>query len=111
MELWEAIDWLVAGGGAGVLAYYILREMDREGGWFFLLPPHTKRYVTFALAGGFAAALAALGLGGAIAMHYKAPMPWREWVEVLFKVALASILASQGLHGSELKARYEALKG
>jgi len=99
MTLEAILTWIIAEGGAGVLAYWF---MERVTALAELLP-EPKRYVSWALAGAFAiiAYLLSMVFGG-VAM----PGDWREWVRVLFSVASGAILMSQVAHARlELRRR------
>ncbi len=100
MSLQDGLSW-VLGGGAGVVAYYILAQLDVDWPWFHLLRSDYKRYLSFVLAGVFASAVAAIALVGGMVMNYHAPLAWREWAEVLFEVSFAAIVLSQTWHAAK----------
>ena len=91
MSLWDAAQW-VLGGGMGPLVYWLMNHVS------FLIkvePKAAKRWVSFAVA-----AIVAWGALG-ITLWMGAPMPVtpQEWVNKLFAVAFAAVVASQGIHG------------
>ena len=87
----EILVWVTT-AGAGVLAYWLMEEID----WLAQLAPQPKRFVSFALTG--AIALAAWGVQ--IVMAYaQAPVGWRGWIEAAIAIAAAAIAVAQGVHG------------
>lgn len=98
MELNELLAWVISGGGAGVLAYWLAAHWD----WLQEQSAEVKRYVT--LAG--ASLLGMLAYGASVAMLYvAAPVDARGWIEALFSVAALAVIGSQALHGRrELRA-------
>jgi hypothetical protein len=89
-NLWDAAQW-VLGGGAGPLVYWVMNEFEA----LVQLQPKTKRFVSL----GMAAVFAWLALGVTLWMGAPIPVTPQEWVNKLFAVAFAAIVASQTLHG------------
>ena len=93
MQLKELLRWVVSGGGAGVLAYYIIARVR----WPADFPSETKRYITFA--GAFL--LADLCWLAMVFSGYDVlPVNALGWVEQLFLVGTTSIGLSQIIHGA-----------
>lgn len=90
--LFQGLIWIVSGGGAGVLAYFLMEKIPA----FANLSSEGKRYASVALA-------ALCGIGAflvAIVMLYRPePETWRQWVEQLFAAAFVSVTTSQVIHG------------
>jgi len=106
VTLREGLLWLM-GAGAGVLAFYALDRLESSvrqtprwfvamRSWYLLLGSEDRRWTAFALTGVIAvvAYLLALLMG-----YVAAPGLWRAWVEELFSVIAAAIVASQIAHG------------
>ena len=91
MELSEFLLWLVSGGGAGIVAYWL---MERLGN--LELSSEFKRYLSLALAAG----LAMLAYYGQTLLGYVGtPETAQAWLEALFSVAAVAIGLSQVVHG------------
>ena len=101
MTLQEGLSWLL-GGGAGVVAYYILAQLDADWPWFHTLRSDYKRYLSFVLTGVFASAIAAVAMLASIAMGYAQPLAWRPWIEMLFPVVFSAIVLAQTWHAKEV---------
>jgi len=92
MELNEFLTWVLSGGGAGIVSYWLMEHLA----FFVQLAAQYKRYVSLALAGG----LAVLGYLAAVGMGYQvAPVEAKGWIEALFSVAGVAIGLSQLIHG------------
>jgi len=90
-ELREILVWVTT-AGAGVLAYWLVEEIE----WLARLSPKAKRFASF----GLTAAIALAAWGIQLAMAYvQAPVGWRAWVEAIVSIAAASIVVAQGVHG------------
>jgi hypothetical protein len=88
----EILIWIVTGGGAGTLAFFLIDRVPVLA----RLGSERKRYVSLALA-----AILAMGATiGAIALGYT-PQPGdvKGWIETLFAVAFVAVSASQVIHG------------
>jgi len=85
------LTWIIADGGAGVLAYWLMERVKALAE----LTPEPKRYASWAIAGvlAIAAYLVSMVFGGVAV-----PGEWREWFEVLFNVALGAIMVGQAAH-------------
>jgi hypothetical protein len=83
---------VAAGGGAGVVTYWLIDTVP----WFRSLPSEPKRYTSLALAALIpcVAWLLTLLIG-----YEAAPVTWQGWIERLFSLATASLIASQAIHG------------
>ena len=93
MELKEFLRWAVSGGGAGVLAYWLLSKWP----WFSAQSAERKRYVAIAATFLLADALyLALVFAGYDAM----PVTALGWVEQLFLVGTTAFGLSQVIHGA-----------
>lgn len=87
----EVLTWIVGGGGAAMLAYWLMTYIPA----LKQLEGEVKRYVAFALA-------ALLGIGAWALLGWLTGEPWPEtaqlWVTVLFRVAALAIIGSQIAH-------------
>ena len=86
------LSWLVAGPGAGALAFYVLERLPR----FQAMQPEYKRYVSLTATAvlAMAAFTAAVGLG-----YHVEPVDVQGWLEALFAVAFVATGLGQVLHG------------
>ena len=91
-ELREILVWATT-AGAGVLAYWLVEEVD----WLAKLAPKTKRFASF----GLTAVLALAAWGIQLVMAYvPPPVGWRAWVEAVVAIAAGAIVVAQGVHGA-----------
>ena len=91
-SLADFLLWVIGGGGAGVIAYWLMEHIGLLGG----LSSEWKRYVSL----GLAAVLACLAFVAAVALSYKDdPGSAQGWLEALFAVAFLAVTAGQVLHG------------
>lgn len=93
MELSEFLLWLVTGGGAGVVGYYL---MDQVVKYFPNLSSELKRYLSLAIAAGLA--MLAYYVQTVLA-YVPSPETAQAWIEALFSVAAVAIGLSQAVHG------------
>jgi len=92
LSLGEAVAWVLSGGGAGVIAYFVVGKVKALNG----LEPDYKRYASI----GLTAVLAVAAWGAGMGMKYLAvPVDWRGWIEAAFSTIAIALVASQGLHG------------
>lgn len=92
MELKDAIVWLMSGGGAGAVAYWLMEALPFLAG----LPPLWKRLVAIALT----AAVALLALAASLWLGYQpAQGTPQAWLELIFRVLYAALVVNQGIHG------------
>ena len=101
MELKEFLRWAVSGGGAGIIAYFLLGKWA----WFTAQTAEHKRYlalaVTFLLAD-------ALWLAMVFAGYDAMPVGVLGWIEALFLTGTTAFGLSQVIHGArELRATGE----
>ena len=99
MTLLDIILWVITGGGAGVLAYALIKHAPPKWrAWFESLSTDMRRYAAFIVAGLLGVAFEVIAIG----MQYVIKPPtWRDWVETLvatFMTAGASIIVSQIAH-------------
>lgn len=93
ITLQEALAWVISGGGAGVIAWFLMDKIE----FLKTLGPDYKRYASLALT----ALLAVAGWLASIGMAYVVPPEtWRGWVESVFSVIAVALLVSQGVHGA-----------
>lgn len=94
MELSALLTWILSGGGAGVMSYWLMEHLA----FFVMLKAQYKRFVSLALAGGLAIAgyLIAVGMG-----YQVAPAEVKGWIEALFSVVGMAIGLSQLIHGAK----------
>lgn len=90
MELKDFLSYLIAGGGAGLVAYWIV---DR---WLSDLQPEWKRYTAWAITAAIAIGVYMIEY---VFGYVQSPGPdWRAWVEALFKVVAIAIGVNQTAH-------------
>lgn len=93
MELKEFLRWAVSGGGAGIIAYFLLGKWR----WFAAQDAERKRYVAIAATFLLADALyLALVFAGYDAM----PVGVLGWIEALFLTGTTAFGLSQVIHGA-----------
>ena len=86
--------YLIGGGGAGILAYYIIDKWA----WAANLPPQPKRFLAYGIAG----LVSILAFLVTLAMNYQpAPEGWRAWIETLVAVAFLGGGVSQFWHAAK----------
>lgn len=92
VDLNEFLTWIIGGGGAGALAYWLMERVpalrDLSSEW--------KRYISLALAGLLSAGAfaASVGLG-----YVANPGDWQGWIESIFAVVAVGVGLSQIIHG------------
>lgn len=96
MTLETALTWL-SGVGAGVVATFLLRQLDEASWWFRDLRPDHKRYLAF-VATALVACVAYLVL--VLLAYQLRPADAKAWAEALFAVAASSITAGQLAHSA-----------
>lgn len=101
LNIVSILIWIASGAGAGVLAYLTWNEMERAWAKVEALADRIKRYATLGIsvAYGWIAYLLLFWFG-----VEAIPSTPQEWVQKLFAIAAASVIASQTLHG-KLKLR------
>jgi len=91
-QLFEVLKWFVAGGGAGIVGYWLMENVPQLKG----LAAEYKRYASVALS----AVLAMVAYSAAVALGYQAnPGDLQGWMEVLFAAASVAVGLSQVIHG------------
>lgn len=102
MTLYDLLLYLVSGGGAAVVAYWLMEKVP-----FFqdIDRPDYKRYMAYALTG----AIALWGWAAMMLMDYAfVPATWQAGVEQGFSVVCAAIVGNQVIHaGFKLRPRPE----
>jgi hypothetical protein len=92
LSLAEAIAWVLSGGGAGVIAFFLVGKVKALRS----LEPDYKRYASI----GIAVVLALLAWGAGMGMGYLAvPIDWRGWIEAAFATIALAYVTSQTVHG------------
>jgi hypothetical protein len=103
----ELLIWVLSGGGAGILAYWLISQLDAAG----LLAKWTSeavRYLSLAGAGLFAVIAS---IGGMALGYWAWPIGATAWVETLFSVIAVALGLSQALHGAfKLRGQARALR-
>ena len=91
MELKELLSWVVSGGGAALVAYFLIEKLPVLAA----LNPEPKRYVAFVLS----AALAIGAWFGMAGMLYEPwPMTTYAWIEKLVFIGTSAFTLSQIIH-------------
>jgi len=91
MELSEFLAWLVGGGGAAAVAYFLMERLPLGN-----LSSEWRRYLSLVLA----AVTACAAFGVTVALGYaETPADAKAWIEALFSIIAVSIGGSQALHG------------
>jgi hypothetical protein len=97
MELADFLTWLIGGGGAAVLAFWLMEHLPLEG-----LASEYRRYLSLAIA----ALVACAAFGISVALGYaETPVGWQAWLEALFAIIAVAIGGSQAIHGRRVLAR------
>jgi len=92
VTLAEGLAWLLSGGGAGIVTYFLIDKVP----FLAKLEPDYKRYVSIALV----VVLAAAGWGISMAMGYSpVPETWRAWIETAFSIMFVALTTSLVIHG------------
>ena len=95
MNLNDAFVWIMSGGGAAYVGFWLVERVA----FLATLASDVKRYAAFALT----AALAVGAWCGLTALTGEPwPVDWRAWVNVLFSVAATAIIAGQAVHGAKV---------
>lgn len=90
--LQQIILYLVGGGGAAIVSYWLLENVPQ----LTALTPKAKRVVSLALA----ATIAMLAYGAAVGLSYtETPVNVQSLLEALFAVAFLAVGGGQALHG------------
>jgi len=93
VDLRDALMWLLSGGGAGFLTWYL---MEKVAFLKNMKDPEWKRVTSYVIA----ASIGILAYLLLVTMLYEvAPTTWREWTEKLFNAASIAIITSQLKHG------------
>ena len=93
MELKVFLLWLVTGGGAGIVGYWLMDQVTKR---FPDMTSELKRYLSLTIA----AVLAMLAYYVQTVLAYvPTPETTQAWIEVLFSVAAVAIGLSQAIHG------------
>jgi len=96
--LLQGLIWLIQGGGAGVVIYYVIEKWLKPTAWFQKLTSEQVRWVGI----GASALLGIACYGFGIWMRYfVTPIDVREWVNHLIAVGFTSAVASQLWHGAK----------
>ena len=91
-QLYQVLQWFVAGGGAGVVSYWLMENVSQ----LKALASEYKRYASVALSAILAMAAYALAVG----LNYQAsPGDLQGWLEALFAAASVAVGLSQVIHG------------
>lgn len=89
----QVLLWIVGGGGAMVIVYFVFEHSARLGA----LSPMLTRFASIVAA----ALLASLAFVASVGLNYTPdPVGWQGWLEGLFAVAFVAVGGSQWLHGA-----------
>ena len=90
MELSEALTWVIGGGGAAVIAFWLMEHVEPD------LAPEHRRYVSLVTAALLACV--AFTLSGSLG-YVEEPATVQGWIEALFSIAFVAVSGSQAIHG------------
>ena len=93
MELKEFLRWAVSGGGAGIIAYWLLARWP----WFAAQAADRKRFVSIAVTFALADVL---WLALVFAGYDAVPVGVLGWIEALFLTGTTAFGLSQVIHGA-----------
>lgn len=86
------LTWVLGGGGAGWLAYWLIEQLN-TGKW----DPFWKRVFSLTVTGLFGV----LAYGVAVMFGYRPGCSdWQSWVEQIVAVIALAITTSQTIHGA-----------
>ena len=89
----QALVWIVGGGGAAAITYFLFENVKKLGA----LTPLYKRFASLAVA----AALAVVAYAASVGLSYvTTPVGWQGWLESLFAVVAVAVVGSQSIHGA-----------
>lgn len=88
----QVLTWFVSGGGAGIVAYFLMEKVRPLAE----LTSELKRYVSLFLAAVLAMAAFALAVG---LRYVESPSTIQSWAEALFAVAFIATNLGQIIHG------------
>lgn len=92
MSLQEFLVWIISGGGAGVVAYWIMEMIAKN----VSIGSELKRYLSLVVAGLLAAGayMASVFIG-----YEPKPEDVMAWIEAIFAVIALALGLSQIIHG------------
>ncbi len=90
MELSEALTWVIGGGGAAVIAFWLMERADPD------LAPEHKRCLSLVLVSQLACVAFALSV---LLGYVDEPTTTQGWIEALFSIAFVAVVGSQAAHG------------
>ena len=90
--LFDAVVWVLHGGGAGVIAYILMDKVP----FLVSLKPEPKRYASIALVAIITLAFWGFGM---LMGYMPIPGHWREWLEVAFSTLFVALTTSLLVHG------------
>lgn len=100
MSIGEFLAWLVGSGGIGWLCSQLIDWLRDHWFAFAALRPDLLRLASFGITALVAALLGAGAIGLSAWLGYDtAPATAQQWVERLFAIASAAIIAGQVRHG------------
>ena len=103
LTLEQGLAWVLGGGGAGVLTYFIVGKVP----FLKKQEPDYKRYWSI----GIVVVLAACAWGLTMLMGYSpVPTTWRAGIEMAFSVMFVALTSSQIMHGA-IDLRQKRLNG
>jgi len=88
----QVLTWFVSGGGAGIVAYFLMEKVRPLAE----LTSELKRYVSLSLAAVLG--MAAFSIGVALG-YTEQPATAQAWAEALFAVAFIATNLGQIIHG------------
>lgn len=99
MTLKEALSWIFAGPGAGIIAYFAIAKIK----FLAKLNSEYKRYVGIGLTSILAVGVWVLSM---LPGYTPWPVGWVEWLEGAFAIGFAANMVALAVHGRvDLRAR------
>lgn len=92
LTLKEALAWIISGGGAGVIAYFLISKIP----FLSKLKSEIKRYVSILLTAGLAVGFWVMSM---VPGYTAWPEGWIAWVEGAFAIGFAAVVVAQAVHG------------
>ena len=100
MDMQQIIAWLAQGGGAGLIAYWIIERWA----WAVALDPEPRQYVAWAISGALGVVAWAMSLWFGLQTIPASP---QAWFEAAIGAALLAIMGAKIAHARTQLSRYK----